>query len=266
MLNYVFSQKLNGEYFASTGSNRISEELMALCEEDKQQLKRKLAVLFPRSSNQEQQQFLQSIERFDLNSSTFTAILKRELALFHHNTRTAFIKFTDFWLRFGVDDDHAQSAASPLNASQLVNAGDDLYNSFLEKHRAQATSRVLCIISVAGNGKSVLFSRLCHLYALDLIAVHVCKYSIPRTRDVIQFVQSIMAQLAKNLVPFAEALGVIEESGFKDKTPKDLWAEFIVAPLIKCEGELKTSRRKFIAIDGLDGYYCDYFFSNVEVL
>jgi hypothetical protein len=250
----LFSQNLDGSFFSSAGSSLITQIFKASSTQEQLCFKEKLAVLFPRSSKLEQQKFLQSIERFDLNSIMFTSILKRELGLFHHNTRTAFVKFTDYWLRFGRDDAHSAQATAPtFSVSQQVNAADQLYSTFLEQHRDQATSRVLCIISVAGNGKSVLFSRLCHIYALDLIAVHVCKYSIPRTRDPIQFVQSIIAQLAKNLAPFAEALGVVEESIFKDKTATDLWTELIVTPLKKCESELVTSRRKYIAIDGLDG-------------
>jgi hypothetical protein len=70
------------------------------------------------------------------------------------------------------------------------------------------------------------------------------------------FVKSIVVQLVKNLAPFGEALGEVQEAMFKDKTAKDLWNEVIVTPLKKCAEELAVSkRRRFIAIDALDGLW-----------
>jgi hypothetical protein len=247
---------LDGSHFATAGSKFISDFSHVLTSGEQRSFKRKLAALFPRTSNLDQQKLVDSIERFcfDLNSSVFVPILKRELGRFHHNTRTAFVRFTDYWLRMGRDE--VQSSELKSATSRQSDASDKLYQSFLSDNRGRAQSRILGIISVAGNGKSVLFARLCHIYSLDLIAVHVCKYSNESTRDPVLFVKSILVQLVKNLAPFGEALGEVQEATFKDKTAKDLWKEVIVTPLKKCAEELAVSkRRRFIAIDALDGLW-----------
>jgi hypothetical protein len=242
-------QNLSGSYFLTAGTKLISEFCEPLPSQEQLIFKRKLTVLFPHTSKLDHQKFIDSIDRFDLNVTIFAPILKRELSRFHPNTRSAFVKFTDHWLRFGRYD-----ALSSGSAELQTGVADKLFHSFLDENHNRSTSRILGIISVAGNGKSVLFARLCHLYSLDLIAVHVCKYSNESTRDPLQFVKSIMAQLVKNLAPFGEALGVVQESTFKDKTAKDLWNEVIVTPLKRCAEELAYSqRRRFIAIDALDG-------------
>jgi hypothetical protein len=255
-IDYV-TQNLNGDYFANAGSGLICDFSDKLPVQEQLPFKQKLAALFPRTSNLDQQKLIKAIESFDLNFSTFAPILKRELRRFYPNTRSAFVRFTDYWLRFGRDD--TQFSPSEPVTSQQSEASDALYRSFLNEHRDRAKSQILGIISVAGNGKSVLLARLCHLYSHDLIAVHVCKYSIESSRDPIKFVTSIMAQLVKNLAPFAEALGIVDDLMLKDKTATDLWKEFIVKPLQKCAKELAASqRRRFIAIDALDGYLSIY--------
>jgi hypothetical protein len=245
---------LDGSHLATAGSKFISNFSQLLSSGEQRSFKRKLAALFPRTSSLDQQKLLDSIERFDLNSSVFAPILKRELGRFHHNTRTAFVRFTDYWLRMGHDE--VQSSEVKSATSRQSDASDELYQSFLSDNRDRAKSRILGIISVAGNGKSVLFARLCHIYSLDLIAVHVCKYSNESTRDPALFVKSIMVQLVKNLAPFGDALGEVQEATLKDKTAKDLWNEVIVTPLKKCAEELAVSKRRlFIAIDALDGLW-----------
>ncbi len=245
---------MDGSHLATAGSKFISDFSQLLSSGEQRSFKRKLAALFPRTSSLDQQKLVDSIERFDLNSSVFAPILKRELGRFHHNTRTAFVRFTDYWLRMGHDE--VQSSEVKSATSRQSDASDELYQSFLSDNRDRAKSRILGIISVAGNGKSVLFARLCHIYSLDLIAVHVCKYSNESTRDPALFVKSIMVQLVKNLAPFGDALGEVQEATLKDKTAKDLWNEVIVTPLKKCAEELAVSKRRlFIAIDALDGLW-----------
>ena len=249
---------MDGSHFATAGSKFISDFCHVLSSGEQHSFKRKLAALFPRTSNLDQQRLVDTIERLciDLNSSVFAPILKRELGRFHHNTRTAFVRFTDYWLRMGHDEVQVQCSELKSATSRQSDASDQLYQSFLSDNRDRAKSRILGIISVAGNGKSVLFARLCHIYSLDLIAVHVCKYSNESTRDPVLFVKSIVVQLVKNLAPFGEALGEVQEATFKDKTAKDVWNEVIVTPLKKCAEELAVSkRRRFIAIDALDGLW-----------
>lgn len=106
-----------------------------------------------------------------------------------------------------------------------------------------------------GWGKSAVAARLAHSARSHVMAVHVCRYDQPSTRDAKVVIRSIAFQMATQLGDYREQLVrmVHEQVQLEDMNASELFAKLLATPLAyMVGGQDPTDGRRLIVIDGLD--------------
>jgi hypothetical protein len=114
---------------------------------------------------------------------------------------------------------------------------------------------VFWISAGPGWGKSAVAARLAHSARSHVMAVHVCRYDQPSTRDARVAIRSIAFQMATQLGDYREQLVRMahDQVPLEDMNASEMFAKLLSNPLAyMVGGQDDTDGRRLIVIDGLD--------------
>lgn len=150
------------------------------------------------------------------------------------------------WLLDGLVDPPA-SRSDPL---------EDPEPGEIEKWRSTLSGPGVFWISAGpGWGKSAVAARMAHSARAHVMAVHVCRYDQPTTRDARTVCRSIAFQMATQLGDYREQLVRMarDQIPLEDMNASEMFAKLLANPLAyRVGGEDEAAGRRLIVIDGLD--------------
>ena len=113
---------------------------------------------------------------------------------------------------------------------------------------ASARERIMVLVGEPGMGKSAIAAWLGLHRSDEVIGIHFCSHSNPRTLHPAEFVASIVAQLESRLPGFGEAVGVREPACVR-ASAGDAFRALVVEPLRRVAA---PAQHKLLVVDALD--------------